>query len=113
MLTSDALLAQTTPVPYFEARLKHVALSQIVASEGRAHEFDLQFAPLHEHIRERWQDIAAAWIAGQPLPPVQLIQVDERYIVRDGHHRISVAYAVGATTIEAVIEQQFVTNLHQ
>ena len=40
----------------------------------------------------------------QPLPPVSLIQVGDRYFVRDGHHRISVALALGRETIEAYVQ---------
>jgi hypothetical protein len=37
------------------------------------------------------------------LPPVRLIQVGDVYFVRDGHHRISVAKALGQTEIDAVV----------
>jgi hypothetical protein len=42
-------------------------------------------------------------LAGDPLPPVELIQVGSVYFVRDGHHRISVARAMGQQEIEAVV----------
>jgi hypothetical protein len=108
LLTSDALLAGATPVVQRVPGVQQVALDQIVGSEGRAHEFDREFGPLQEHTQERWQRVAAAWLAGDPLPPVRLIQVGDRYLVRDGNHRISVARALGAMTVEAVIEQRFV-----
>jgi hypothetical protein len=38
-----------------------------------------------------------------PLPPVSLIQVGDRFYVRDGHHRVSVARALGQQYIEADI----------
>jgi hypothetical protein len=38
------------------------------------------------------------------LPPVALIQVGDYYFVRDGHHRISVARALGQQVIEATVE---------
>ena len=37
------------------------------------------------------------------LPPVALIQVGHLYFVRDGHHRISVARALGQETIDAEV----------
>jgi hypothetical protein len=37
------------------------------------------------------------------LPPVALIQVGDVYFVRDGHHRISVARALGRNQIEAKV----------
>jgi hypothetical protein len=45
--------------------------------------------------------VAEAMYMGVPLPPVHLIQVGDVYFVRDGHHRISVAKALGQTQIEA------------
>jgi hypothetical protein len=35
------------------------------------------------------------------LPPVVLVQVGDIYFVRDGHHRISVARALGQLNIDA------------
>jgi ParB-like chromosome segregation protein Spo0J len=47
------------------------------------------------------------WIAeqrGAVLPPISVVPTDGGYAVRDGHHRVSVAKARGATTIDALIE---------
>jgi hypothetical protein len=40
---------------------------------------------------------------GVALPPVDVIQVEDAYFVRDGHHRVSVARAMGQQEIEAEI----------
>jgi hypothetical protein len=37
------------------------------------------------------------------LTPVELIQVGDVYFVRDGHHRISVAQAMGQKAIDAEV----------
>jgi hypothetical protein len=47
--------------------------------------------------------IARARDRDKALPPVELIQVGDLYFVRDGHHRISVARAVGQRYIEAEV----------
>jgi hypothetical protein len=80
-----------------------VPLQKIVGSEGRGEDFDANFHPLKPYNRKRWIGIAAARWMGAPLPPVELFQVGEVYYVRDGHHRISVARAMGELTIEARI----------
>ncbi len=80
-----------------------IALDQIIGSEGRSHDFDNQFLPITEHTRDRWVNIAMAMGTGKPLPPVQLIESASGYVVRDGHHRISVARAFGQEVIEAEI----------
>ena len=41
----------------------------------------------------------------EPLPPVSLFRVGEAYFVRDGHHRVSVARAMGNQVIEADVTE--------
>ena len=82
---------------------QEVALDDIRGTEGRQNDFDDRFHPLTERNRQRWQSVAKAYDAGINLPPVVLIQVGEVYFVRDGHHRVSVARALGKTTITATV----------
>ena len=35
------------------------------------------------------------------LPPISVTQIGDAYAIRDGHHRVSVARARGAATIDA------------
>jgi hypothetical protein len=83
--------------------LKTVPLSQIRGSEGRCDGFDDEFSPLDGHYRRRWTRLCCAVMAGVVLPPVELIQVGDIYYVRDGHHRISVARALGQEQIDAEV----------
>jgi hypothetical protein len=83
--------------------LRSVPIDQIRGSEGRSTDFDRNFCPLQDRTRGRWLGIAQARQAGKSLPPVLLVQVREAYFVRDGHHRISVACALGQRTIEAKV----------
>ena len=85
------------------AGLCTVPIRQIRGSEGRCHDFDADFRPLQARTRDRWVSIAIAWQRGIILPPVELIQIGDTYFVRDGHHRISVAKAMGQPDIEAVV----------
>lgn len=80
-----------------------VLIRQICGTEGRSADFDALFYPRHEHNQGRWIGLAAARIIGLSLPPVELIQVGDSYFVRDGHHRISVARALGEQYIEAEV----------
>ena len=51
-------------------------------------------------------DEAEPWLAfnrGTTLPPISVVDVGDGYAVRDGHHRVSVAKALGALTIRAVV----------
>jgi hypothetical protein len=83
--------------------VRSVAIDQICGSEGRADDFDNAFNPLHERTRSRWLNIASLRLAELELPPVELIRLGETYFVRDGHHRISVAKALGEHYIDAEI----------
>jgi hypothetical protein len=80
-----------------------VAIDRIRGSENRCDDFDSNLRPLSEHNRQRWLNIAVARLSGTTLPPVELIHVGGFYFVRDGHHRISVARALGERYVDAVV----------
>lgn len=82
-----------------------VSLDEIRGSENRTREFDIDFYPVEGYIEERWISVAAALLRGIQLPPVELIKVGDMYYVRDGHHRISVARALGWKSIDAVVTE--------
>jgi hypothetical protein len=85
------------------AGLHTVPMGQIRGSEGRSNDFDRDFNPLQDHCMSRWLRVARAHDQDKVLPPVVLVQVGEVYFVRDGHHRISVARALGQLEIEAEV----------
>ncbi len=87
------------------AGLKVVPLDQIVGSVGRGRDFDRRFRPTSGRSRGRWEQIAAAARRGESFPPVDLVKVGELYFVRDGHHRVSVARALGRTDIDAHVTE--------
>jgi hypothetical protein len=85
------------------AGMQTVSIKQIRGSESRSRDFDRDFNPLRHSSRARWLSIALARQQDKPLPAVQLIQVGDIYFVRDGHHRISVARALGQLHIDAEV----------
>jgi hypothetical protein len=86
-----------------DAGIRTVPISQIRGSDGRSDDFDCDFNPLQDHNKRRWLSVAAARRRGKALPPVKLVQVGDVYFVCDGHHRISVARAMGQQDIEAKV----------
>jgi hypothetical protein len=70
---------------------------------SRATLFDRCFLPF-AGAAERWKRIWLAEHRGAPLPPISVVPVGDGYAVRDGHHRVSVARARGALTIDASID---------
>lgn len=83
--------------------LQVVPIRAIRGSENRCHDFDQQFRPRQTNTWDRWQSVATAWVRGIDLPPVELVQVGNTFYVRDGHHRISVARALGQRDVDAVV----------
>ncbi len=70
---------------------------------SRAVLFDGAFRP-HKLVRGRWERLWMADHRGAVLPPISVVRVRDGYAVRDGHHRVSVAKARGAITIDASVE---------
>lgn len=80
-----------------------VPIRSIIGSEGRVADFDIDFHPINEEARERWVNMAIVYLSRLPLPPIQLIQLDDAYFVRDGHHRISVSRSFGQVAMDAEV----------
>jgi len=83
--------------------VKTVSIDHIRGTQGKKNEFDAEFNPTQERSRSRWMDIALQKLRGRELPPVDLIQINDIYYVRDGHHRISVSRAMGQAYIDAEV----------
>ncbi len=82
-----------------------VPVARIVGSVDRTGDFDRFFRPRSPALRARWQRLAAAQRRGEALPPIELKKVGELYFVVDGHHRVSIAFARGFTTIDAEVTE--------
>ncbi len=80
-----------------------VPIDHIRGSESRYADFDCDFRPVQDHSQERWLRVARTWQEDKPLPPIELVQVGGVYFVLDGHHRLSVARALGQRAIEAEV----------
>jgi hypothetical protein len=85
--------------------LQVVPIAQIVGSVDRERDFDRHFRPTSARVRSRWEQIAAAMRRGEALPPVDLYRIGETYFVNDGHHRVSVACALGHADIDAYVTE--------
>jgi hypothetical protein len=78
-----------------------------MGSEGRYQDFDIDFLPLREFSRSRWQNIDAARLTDKPLPPILVYKIGDFYFVRDGNHRVSVAKELGQEFIDAEVIELF------
>jgi hypothetical protein len=86
--------------------VQEIPLDSIVGTVDRRPEaFDRSFRPASSQMRGRWQRVAAARRRGEVLPPIDVYRIGDLHFVRDGHHRVSVARALGDKTIEAYVRQ--------
>jgi hypothetical protein len=85
--------------------LETVPLDSILGSVDRPTGFDRQFRPTSSRVRVRWERIANAVRRGEAMPPISLYRIGEVHFVRDGHHRVSVARAVGRAEIDAYVTE--------
>ena len=73
--------------------------------DRRPDSFDRSFRPRSPELRSRWERIATARRRGAAMPPIDVYRVGQIHFVIDGHHRVSVARALGETMIEAHVRE--------
>jgi hypothetical protein len=79
-----------------------IRIDSIVGSVERhkAEAFDREFRP-PSFTRGRWTQMCLAAQRGVAMPPIAVYRVGDEHYLRDGHHRVSVARALGAREIDA------------
>jgi hypothetical protein len=82
-----------------------IPLDSIVGTVDRTREFDRSFRPTSTRVRERWQRINLAQRKGEAMPPIDVYRIGELHFVKDGHHRVSVARALGHKDISAFVTE--------
>jgi hypothetical protein len=82
-----------------------VEIDSIVGSVDRRTGFDRHFHPTTDQARSRFERIAGSIRRGREMPPVDLFRVGQVHFVKDGHHRIAVARAMGWSTIRAIVTE--------
>jgi hypothetical protein len=85
--------------------LQTIPLESIVGTVDRTSDFDREFRPTTSRVRSRWESIAEAQRRGTAMPPISVYRVGGLHFVRDGHHRVSVARALGHPTIDAYVTE--------
>jgi hypothetical protein len=103
MLPFDEVVGELGRIAERERGLQIVPIDAIVGTVDRGKEFDRSFRPTSSQVRGRWERIAKAMRRGEALPPVKLYRIGEVYFVRDGHHRVSVARALGRREIDGYV----------
>ena len=82
-----------------------IPLDSIVGTvDRRRGDFDRSFRP-SPSTRGRWERIAEARKRGEAMPPIDVFRIGDLYFVQDGHHRVSVARAMGDKDINANVDR--------
>jgi hypothetical protein len=81
--------------------LRMIHLDTVVGTVERTRDFDRRFRPTTNRPRQRFERLAAAIRRGEPIDPIDVLRVGEAHFVRDGHHRVAVARALGIPSLEA------------
>lgn len=86
-----------------ELGICEIRIEQIIGTEGKL-SFDKDFLPLQRRSKSRWVSVAVAMMSDATLlPPIDTVQIGDDYYVRDGHHRVSVARALGHIYIDGEV----------
>lgn len=83
--------------------MKTIPVNKIIGSEGRYNDFDNEFFPKNQFMKDRWTHVDEANIASIVLPPIKVYELAGLYFVRDGNHRVSVAKLKGIEFIDAEV----------
>jgi hypothetical protein len=105
MLPYDEVVAALGRTGERRLGLQVITLDSIIGSVDRQREFDRRFRPTSGQVRERWQRLALAQRRGESIPPIEVYRVGDMHFVVDGHHRVSVAHALGLKTIDAYVTE--------
>jgi hypothetical protein len=79
-----------------------IPVEEIIGTLGRHSDFDHEFRPLKKNLRDRWVNVYLIH-EGDGWPPILVHKLEEDYYVEDGHHRVSVARALGLAFIQAKV----------
>lgn len=99
-LADDAGWAATSPRRRLGVQTIPVDSIAGTSDRHKAAAFDRTFRP-PDWSRGRWTQMYHAARHGTEMPPISVYRVGTQHFVRDGHHRVSVARALGAAAIEA------------
>jgi len=82
-----------------------IPLDSIIGTVDRSREFDRAFRPTSQRVRARWERINLAQRTGKAMPPIDVYRIGDMHFVKDGHHRVSVARALGHRDINAYVTE--------
>lgn len=82
--------------------VRPIPVGRIVGTVSRTSDFDREFLPQRADSETRWRRVEEQYAEGA-FPPIQVYEVDGRYFLVDGHHRVAVARQRGVDYIDAEV----------
>jgi hypothetical protein len=82
--------------------IQDIPTNQVVGTLNRRDDFDYKFRPLKNMARDRWVNTHIT-LDGEGWEPILVHKIGSEYFVEDGHHRLSVANALGMKFIQAKV----------
>jgi len=106
LVALEDALGAAAPSNRRPAGLEAIPLDSIVgtAEPAKARVFDRCFR-VPESSRRRWESLWMASRRGSSIPPISVFRIAGEHFVDDGHHRVSVAHALGMVAIDAEVTE--------
>jgi len=82
--------------------VRPIPVADVVGTVSRVEDFDRDFLPKRSKIRRRWTNVERSYPEGD-FPPIVVYELDGRYFVVDGHHRVAIARQRDIEMIDAEI----------
>lgn len=103
MLSLDEVLDAAGAEGRAYGGVQEIPVDRIAGSAAplKSGDFGPGFLPMSPRLRDRWTRIYREMVEGAELPPIDVYKVGDLYFVIDGHHRVSVARALGRPVINA------------
>jgi ParB-like nuclease family protein len=84
--------------------IRPIPVADVVGTVSRVEDFDRDFLPKRSKIQERWKQVEQSYPESD-FPPITVYEIDGRYFVVDGHHRVAIAKQRGTEFIDAEVTQ--------
>ncbi|HEX6332235.1 MAG TPA: ParB N-terminal domain-containing protein [Actinomycetota bacterium] len=104
LLSLDEVSHRLRALEQTYAGIRPIPVADVVGTVGRVDDFDRDFLPKRSKIQQRWENVEGSYPEGD-FPPIVVYEIDGRYFVVDGHHRVAIARQRGVEMIDAEITQ--------
>jgi hypothetical protein len=102
LLSLDEVSKRLRAIEQTYVGIRPIPVADVVGTVSRDHDFDRDFIPKRTKIQDRWRSVDRAFPEGD-FPPIVVYEIDGRYFVVDGHHRVAIAKRRGIEFIDAEI----------